>query len=425
MDRTWRRAEACIVIVSLALLLITAYPSTLGETANSRLATVYALVHHGTWYIERPIDEPPIVFEQHTVDKVRAGEHLVSSKPPILTLLMAAEYFILYHGFGMTLDDANDLPNIVYAMTVLWVVLPYGAMLVCFSALLRLLAIRPTDRFAYLTALAFCTPIAGYAAVFNNHVLAASFITVSIYLLIRAIYGTTGDKRFLLFMTGLFAGLVPTLDMPAGIFVVSAVAYLMWARPVQGLRWALAGLAFPILIHIAIMIQVTGSPVPVQLRNALWLHEASYWRNPGGMDALNEPKAQYLLHLTLGRKGLFSLYPVTLFGIVGAFQMLRSNLVRIRVAAGLGLAAFLTLLTFYVLRTNNYGGDSYGCRWLIAAVPTPMAAGAVGAPLTGRSGRLVLFTLLAGVSLFSVMEGSLDPWRANREWIHHLLGPSF
>ncbi|MCH7959587.1 MAG: hypothetical protein IID08_05630 [Candidatus Hydrogenedentes bacterium] len=425
MDRTWRRAEAGVVIFALALLLFTAYPSTLGETANSRLATVYALVHHGTWYIERPIDEPPIVFEQRTVDKVLAGEHLVSSKPPILTLLMAAEYFILYHGFGFTLEDADDLPKIVYAMTVLWVVLPYGAMLVCFSALLRLLAVRPADRFAYLAALAFCTPIAGYAAVFNNHVFAAASITVSIYLAMRATRDVPGGNRLLLFVAGLFAGLVPTLDMPAGIFVVSGVAYLIWTRPVQGLKWALAGLALPILAHVAIMIQVTGSPVPVQLRDALWLHEASYWRNPGGMDALNEPKTHYLFHLTLGRKGLFSLYPVALFGVAGAFQMLRNNQTRLRVAAGLGLAAFITLLAFYVLRTNNYGGDSYGCRWLIVAVPALMATGAVGAPIAGRRRLLVLFTLLAGVSLFSVMEGSLDPWRANREWIHHLLGPSF
>ncbi|MCH7908990.1 MAG: hypothetical protein IIB38_05170 [Candidatus Hydrogenedentes bacterium] len=425
MDRTWRRAEAGVVIIALALLLFTAYPSTLGETANSRLATVYALVHHGTWYIERPIDEPPIVFEQRTVDKIRAGEHLLSSKPPVLTLLMAAEYFVLYHGFGFTLDNANDLPIIVYAMTLLCVVFPFGAMLVCFSALLRLLAVRPADRLAYLTALAFCTPIAGYAAVFNNHVLAASIITVSIYLLMRAIRDATGDNRFLLFMTGLFAGLVPTLDMPAGIFVVSGVAYLMWARPVQGMAWAVAGLALPILTHFAIMIHVTGSPVPVQMRNALWLYEASYWRNPGGMDALNEPKMRYLFHLTLGRKGLFSLYPVTLFGLVGAVRMLRAEGMRRRIAAGLGLAAALAFLSFYVLRTNNYGGDSYGCRWLIAALPALMTAGAISAPVTRRRNVLILFIFAAGVSLLSVVEGSGDPWRANREWILYFLGPSF
>ena len=424
-DRTWRRAEVCVITISLALLLFTAYPSVLGETANSRLATVYALVHHGTWYIDRPLDEPPIVYEQRTVDKVRVGGHLLSSKPPLLTLLMAAEYQVLYRGFGFTLDDVADLPKILYAMTLLWVVLPYGAMLASFSALLRLLAVRPADRFAYVAALAFCTPIAGYAAVFNNHVLAAALITVSSYLLMRATHDATKTRRPLLFLVGLFAGFVPTLDMPAGIFVMAGAAYLMWTRPVRGLRWALAGLVLPILVHIAIMIHVTGSAIPVQLRAALWLHEASYWRNPGGMDALNEPKMRYLFHLTLGRKGLFSLYPVTLFGLVGAFRMLRAEGMRRRIAAGLGLAAALAFLSFYVLRTNNYGGDSYGCRWLIAALPALMTAGAIRAPVTGRRSVLILFIFAAGVSLLSVVEGSGDPWRANREWILHLLGPSF
>lgn len=424
-DRTWRRAENCVVTVALILLLFTAYPSVLGETANSRLATVYALVHHGTWHIDRPIDETPITFEQRTVDKVHVGGHLVSSKPPVLTLLMAAEYLILYHGFGFTLDDTDDLPKIVYAMTLLWVVIPFGVMLLSFSALLRLLVVRPADRFAYLTALAFCTPIAGYAAVFNNHVIAAALITMSSYLLMRVIHDATRTRPPLLFIAGLFAGLVPTLDMPAGIFVLAGAAYLMWTRPVRGLRWAFAGLALPILLHIAIMIHVTGSAIPVQLRDTLWLHEASYWRNPGGMDALDEPKPHYLFHLTLGRKGLFSLYPVTLFGLAGAFQMLRNEGMRKRIAAGLGLTASLVFLTFYVLRTNNYGGDSYGCRWLIAAVPALMASGAVSVPVTRRRCVLILFILAAGVSLFSVVEGSADPWRANREWILHLLGPSF
>ncbi|HNT89100.1 MAG TPA: hypothetical protein PKL84_14640, partial [Candidatus Hydrogenedentes bacterium] len=84
----WLLIAAAAVIVARAT-----HVQYLGDSANSRLATVWALVHEGVWHIDLP--NP---FEPGTVDKVEIDGHLYSTKPPVLPLLIVPAWCALRLG---------------------------------------------------------------------------------------------------------------------------------------------------------------------------------------------------------------------------------------------------------------------------------------------------------------------------------------
>jgi len=58
------------------------------DLALSRLATIYSLTEHGTFYLDSPGAKDDNPFASHTIDKVMAKGRLLSSKPPVLPLMM-------------------------------------------------------------------------------------------------------------------------------------------------------------------------------------------------------------------------------------------------------------------------------------------------------------------------------------------------
>src|SRR5690606_13368756 len=125
----------------------------------------------------------------------------------------------------------------------------------------------------------------------------------------------------------------------------------------------------PLLIHFSIMYEVTGSVLPVQTRKDVYLHESAAWRNPGGLDGLNEPKGTYAFHLLFGRFGTFLLFPVLLVGLAGPALALWKSDAPARGWILAGFAAFVALTLYYIQSTNNYGGAAYGFRWHLGSMP--------------------------------------------------------
>ena len=82
------------------------------------------------------------------------------------------------------------------------------------------------------------------------------------------------------------------------------------------------------------------------------------------------------------------------------------------------------LTAYYCLTTNNYGGESYGFRWYIPAMPVLLL---MAAPLLdGTRSRwrwgFVLATIL--VSVYSAFECARTDWQSGQEWTCRILGPS-
>lgn len=396
-----------------------------GDALMSRLATVYSLTHDGSWYIDRPADQPPNPYERRTIDKVEARGRLLSSKPPVLSLFMTAEYVALHHGLGLDMDRPAHLKPIARWMVFTFVVLPYLLALAAFAGILNLLVTNPWHRLALLTGLAFGTQFTSYAAQMNNHVPAAAMMIAALYLALGLWMGKAAPRpwRFVLF--GVTAALVFTIEIPMTIYPALAGIWLLWRYPRQAFFWGGLG-ALPILVvHFAVMTAITGNPLPVQISREPFLFESSYWRHPLGVDALNEPKLIYLFHMTLGRHGTFLLFPILLIGVAGAWLALVKRDCPYRALTLAGCAGFAMLTFYYVSGTNNYGGASYGFRWHLGSMPILLLMGVPVLETLRRRWVWGVLALLFLVSAFSMWECYRMPWGTDMEWTcRWLFGPS-
>ena len=424
--KTTEILEVFVLCMAIVFVVLGTHAKSFGDTANSRLATVYGLTKHGTWFIDRPIDEDPNPFEQRTIDKVVVpGRGMLSSKPPMLPLFMTAEYVAFNTLFGWDLDDKDDTNACIRWMSLTLIGGAYMIALVLFGRSLRWYIADPVVRAMMLATLAFGTQLWGYSTNINNHVPGAGMMVLSAYLALGMCTGNLSPTPWRFFLFGLAGGLTFTLDMPATVFVALAGVALLVKYPKQTLAWTTAGVLIPLAVHFAIMVAITGSPLPVQMRKELYLSEMSYWRHPIQIDALNEPKTTYLFHMTFGRCGLFSLFPILLAGVVGTVMALRNRETFCRKAILLGALGFAILTAYYVRGTNNYGGEAYGFRWYIVAAPILLWMGApLFAALRSRW-RWIFVAVLVGVSFYSAWECTKWPWSARHEWTCRFLGKSY
>ncbi len=440
-DQRFGIIEMMVIVAAAGFVVLGTYArplrgaGRLGDTADSRLATVLAVADHGTWYIDRPIDGPPNPFEQRTIDKVmiEAGgkPRILSSKPPMLPLLMTAEYAALRGIFGWRLVDEaqaideDGVESIVRFMSITLIGLAYLVTLIYFARTLRFVVDDPLVRLVCLFALAFCTQLWGYSTNINNHVPAAAMVMVSLYYGLGLSLGKLDPSAWRFALFGLAGGMVPALDMPAGIFVAAAGALLFRRFPMPRLFWAAIGAAVPLAVHFAINISITDAMLPVQTRGDLYLYEASYWRVPLGVDALNEPKGAYLWHLTFGRFGLFSLYPITVLGVVAAAWAVRRRDLPHRTLLLGGGASFAILLVYYAYSTNNYGGQAFGFRWFIVAMPVLLLMAGPYLESFRRRWAWLIVALLMSVSFYSAWQCTTTPWAKNVEWTTEFMGKTY
>ncbi len=421
------RVSLFVIVIAASALGAAAFRPGLfvGDTVASRLATVYALVHDGTWRIDRPASLPPNPFEARCVDKVMVNGRLVSSKPPLLPLLMTAEYVLLHKLAGLDLGRKEDLRPILNFMVLTLCQATFVIGMAFFAATVSLFVRSPLRAAIPVALLAFASPLPGYAQQLNNHTPAAAALMAALYFALALGTGKRAPAAWRFAAFGCCAALVFTMDLPVAIFAALAGIWLVWLFPRQAVLWGAAGAALPLMAHFGGLLFATGDLRPVQMRGATYLFESSYWRNPLGIDALNEPRLVYLFHITFGRFGLFLLFPALLAAVWGTGEILRRGPSRLRIPAALAACAFLVLTAYYVKSTNNYGGASYGFRWYIGSVPVLLL---LGVPLFDRLRSPAGWTALAcagAVSAYSAWECLQTPWGTGNEWTCRLLfGPA-
>ena len=405
----------------------------LGDSINSRLATVYALAHHGTWVIDSPDGTAPNPFEPGTVDKVLSGGRLVSSKPPVLPLMMTLVY-LPFQRMGWTLDRPDVLKPFAALIIFLFCQLPFAAGIWAF---MRLTSWMPPVPWMILGGiLAFGSPLFGYAQQFSNHVPAAGALCGALWCLERLISPDAPPRQpRTAFGFGIFTGLVFVLDMPVTLYCVLAGCLLLSSRHIRIWPWVLAGMLPLVGLQSVCLWMATGSPLPVQMRPELYWYEWSYWRHPLGVDALNESVLIYLFHMLFGRYGVFLLFPVFMSGFLYLFlgahqkhQKQHKTVQNPNMPKGFYLllwTGFWGLTTYYMIRTNNYGGASYGFRWHLASYPVlALCAAPVIANIKARWGWSILL-LLAAFSQYSSWECLQQPWGEVQTWsMRWIFGPA-
>lgn len=413
----------CVVLLAAAWVLIGTKPErSYGDTLFSRFATIHSLTEHGRWAIKDPAT-PEMVnpFEPRTIDKVEVDGRIISSKPPLLPLLMMAELVALKPITGWLLENPDDPREAAWLMSVTWSGLPFVLMVLC----VWLIACRAMPERTWAPALvalavAVGTHAAAYATVFNNHVIAAACVCACFWLALR-LHDRPAKADFVLF--GLCAGVGAATDVPTAIFPACLGLWLARTRLRELIVFAVPAALLPLVIQTIALVAATGSPLPVQLHGDWYLYESSYWRNPGGVDALADPKGWYLFHITFGRVGVFSLFPITLLGVAGVWMAFRSGDSAARGIAAVGLIASAVLLLYYAWTTNNYGGEAFGFRWSIAIAPVMLILAAPAAARM-RAWQWGIAALLLAASVYSVAECMRNPWQANTEWTTRMFGKS-
>lgn len=424
---------------------------------KSRWATVYALVENTTYrigkrtvpdpqrsdvYIDEGIIADP-AFKSLDVVMNPETKEFYSSKPPLFATVLAGGYWGLKKAFGWHL--VRDRWLAIPTLLILVNVVPFAVYLWLLAKLIDGVGKSDFGRLAAFAAACLGTFLTTFSGTLNNHTPAAFCVLFAVYPLLRAALENRDMGPGGYVAAGLFSGLAVTFELPAAALLAGI------GLPLLVSRWKPTLLIFvPLaLVPLGALLLTNyiafGEVVPAYAKfGGPWYeYEGSHWArlklpvghpNRQGIDFAAESKDVYAFHLLFGHHGWFSLTPVWLLAAAGLVMMGAGAAKQLdRLAPGgkgavftpplfaaMTLAVSAVVMAFYITRTNNYGGNTSGPRWLFWLTPLwlvaiPPAADRIGGKTWGR----VLVAVLLGFSVLSVFYPAWNPWRPS--WIQQLL----
>lgn len=411
----------------------------LGANDRSRWDTIRSLVERGTYEIDDIVAQP----NWDTIDMVKhvgadGKPHLYSSKPTLLTTVLAGEYWLINRITGATLGDypyevgrfmlitINVIPLMIY----FWLL---GRMLERYGA---------TDwgRILVLAAAAFGTFLTTFAIVLNNHVTGAVTTMAAVYAAARIWYDGRRELRYFA-VAGFFAAFTAADELPALSFFALLSAGLLWKAPRQTLvAYVPAAVVVAIAFFGTNYIAHDSLRPPYMHRGEAgdpddWYHFTytrpgdprvltSYWSDPKGIDLGEPSRAVYTLHALVGHHGIFSLTPIWLLALPGVVMLARRPEYRLRELAWLIATVSVVCVGFYLFVVKpldrNYGGMTSGLRWIFWMAPLWLLAVLPAADwLAPRRWGRTLAYLLLGLSTLSASYPIWNPW--THPWLTNLL----
>ncbi len=430
----------------------------LSSNDRSRWATVRALVDEGTFVVGRRENFRPddfdrqkdyrdvgVIFEDgyQSLDKVMDPKTglFYSSKPPLFTVAVAGEYWLLKKVFGWSI--VADRWPVMCTILLTVNVLPFAFYLVMLGRLFEATGRTDFGRLLAFATACFGTFLTTFAGTLNNHLPAAYCILFAAYPLLKAALAGREPGAWGYVGCGFFAGLATTLDLPAAAFLAAVGLPLLVARPRQAVFFFLPAALLPIGALLACNHAALGSVVPAysEFGGPWYNYSGSHWAKRGtplakGIDFNDEPTSRYAFHLLFGHHGWFSLTLVWLLALAGLLTLGVRGVPDLRkvfaggkgpvwtppLFAAMTLVVSAVLFAFYLSRTAsyNYGGNTSGPRWLFWLTPLwllglPAAADKLAASRAGRAFAAVLL----GFAVMSVFYPAWNPWRS--PWILQLL----
>jgi hypothetical protein len=401
-DQTATRSSPTIgVFVALAVVgALTVLPKAIGYNDKTRMATIQAIVEHGTLSIGHT------AFAD-TMDKVYIGGQYFSDKPVTPQLLGALVYAPL-HAMGLTLDEHWNLAY--YLITLLTVKLFWWLSLVAFFKALGYTGLSEGRRLWITVALGVGTLAFSWSATFNNHSLAASWVGIGFFFLLKA--QRDGPIARNLVVSGLFFGLAGASDVPTLLLPAAFGVYLLFDRRLRRGVWAyLVALLVALAPGVAINYAISGSVVPVQLVPRYFQFPGSPW-TPDQLTGAGVNTGSFLLHyarnMLIGGRGFLTYNPFSLLAIpLMVWEAIRRR--RFAREAVVVSVTSIVLVSYYILTSTNYGGYSYSIRWFVPLLPLWMF---FLYPLLEKPGRWrwVVFFILLAVSVPIAVIGTWNPW---------------
>lgn len=397
------------------------------QSANdrSRWCTVWSLGEMGTYQIDG-IDWVP---EWSTIDKVRHRSsesepyHFYSSKPPLLSTLVAGLYVLERKtlGYGLYSD-----PVIVSRILLVFVnVLPMVLALFAFRRSLRSLELSAFKINFMLLVLGFASMLNPFMTTLNNHTPAAVSLIFCLAAILRIRKSLEDASRVDFAIVGFTAALTCCFELPAALFGLATFAMVLTISRAKTLWYYVPAALIPLAAFFVTNIICTGGIKPFYAYYGTdkyeYVHNGipSYWMNPQGLDANTENPVIYFLHCTVGHHGLFSLTPLfvlTLLGWKTGHRLPLKTLNRV------GAALSVIVLLFYLSRTQNYnyGGNTSSLRWMLWLTPFWLYGmiPAVDRLLDDQRGRVLCSTLLAA-SVFTSVHSLQTPWKPS--WLYNAM----
>ena len=418
-----RTASLLIVLITVALHVAALLNAKPLQSANdrSRWCTVWSLVEQGTFQIDEIRQRPG----WDSIDIIHDNGHFYSTKPPLLTVIVAGLTWCVTRVTGWTLlDDTHSVTTVVLLIVN---IVPFAISLWLLHAVLSRHAQTGWCHLFVLSTAAFGTLLTPFLMTFNNHTIAAAGVTVALYALMRLL-SDKAPRGWTFGLCGLAAAWACANELPAGAFGL-ATFLLAWRRSSrQTLGWYVPAALVPLAALVVTNVIATGSWKPAYASygsskyNFVIDGVPSYWMHPQGIDRNLDSPLMYFVHCTVGHHGIWSLSPVFLLAIVGWLMSHRVRDTALRSVLRCGAVLTAVVIAFYLTRTQNYnyGGVSCALRWslwltpfwllaLIPAIDTIVSSIALGS----------LSSLLLMVSIVSAWLPVPNPWQ--QPWLFHLM----
>jgi len=209
----------------------------LSANDRSRWATIRSLGDDGTYAIDHIIfnEKGDRIRGWHTIDLVKhraadGQEHYYSSKPTLLTTLLAGEYWIIKSLTGATLGEQPHY--VARLMLILTNVLPLLVALVILARLIERFGTTDWGRIFAVACACFATFMTTFAVTLNNHLVAAISLTIAIAVVVP-IFCANCQAWWRFAVAGLAFGFMAANELPALSLLVFAALGLAWKSPLR------------------------------------------------------------------------------------------------------------------------------------------------------------------------------------------------
>jgi hypothetical protein len=354
----------------------------------SRLALVEAIADQGVYHIENT--------HFRTVDKVIRNNHIYSDKPPTLSWCAAQVSKVITFCTGKNFTTSYAfmvfVHNMIFGSLVNALIFLWLFRLLCRSA-------RGNLKLKLLFALLCCCGswLFSYMTIFSNHVPAALAVTGAMVSLDK--YRRRKDRRAAAW-AGFSAGVLFTLDFVCGAVFLAAAASAVWFTADKETRWkhslrCAASGACIILFSVSLNHAAYGTVLPLYVASG-----GTFTPGTGDKNTL-----MYFVETLFSYRGLFS-YQIFLMLVFPAVWYMRRKLKANDIAM---LAAAFAVIVIYGVITNEFGGFSYGFRYLIPVIPLFYYYAAKWV-LDSRSRRLTILAAVLGVAgIIPAYIGAYEP----------------
>ncbi len=402
-----------------------------------------------TGYLTRTNSRSGIIFEDgwQTIDAVLHPDTLefYSSKPPLLSTILAGLYWLLKQLFGW--DLVLHHATVVRTILVLINALPFAGYLWLLTRIAETWGKTDWGKLYIVAAGAFGTLVTPFLITLNNHTIGVFCVMVAWYSALeiwRITSRATGEGRCLhYFAAGLFGSFAVTCELPALSFATAIFIMLLWWNPIRALLLFLPPALIPAAGFFATNYAAIGmlQPAYAEFKGPWYQFEGSHWKilpkefSKKGIDfAKNvETRLEYAMHVLIGHHGLFSLTPIWILSLLAMIagsvrigSLWRQALFREQAdfpwfVQPLALALTVVVAAFYITNDSaNYGGFTNGLRWMMWLTPIWLTC---LIPLADRLATSCwlrwLGVVLLAASAFSACYQLWNPWR--HPWIFDLM----